>query len=223
MPTRRKRPTRALTTRAPHLTKREAHDLDQLLLAAGHHATDLPIHVRELLQRKQSLRIDLGCGPNKQSGPDIIGLDARALPGVDIVHDLEVFPWPLPDNSVRVAFASHYFEHVKPWKFLPLMAELHRVMMHDGQVLAAGPYGVEFRFVQDPTHCNPINEATFAYWDRSHPSRLWDVYEPPCFHLENFELLPAGNSRDFNAILRVCKAATPDQCKHDMVMAYAGR
>ena len=172
--------------------------------------------IRELLQRKKSLRLDIGCGANKQPGPDIVGIDARALDGVDIVHDLEEFPWPLPDNCVRVAFASHFIEHVKPWKFLPLMAELHRVMMHDGQVLISGPYGVEFRYVQDPTHCNPINDATFCYWDDKHPSGLWDVYKPPVFHVESFDVIPAGNSRDFNAILRVCK----DACQHDVV--YAG-
>ena len=173
-------------------------------------------HIRELIQRKKSLRLDIGCGEHKQPGPDIVGIDARALDGVDIVHDLEEFPWPLPDNTVRVAFASHFLEHVKPWKFLPLMAELHRVMVHDGQVLIAGPLGVEFRFVQDPTHCRPINEATFCYFDNKHPSGLWEVYKPPVFHVESFDIIPAGASRDFNAILRCCK----DACQHDLV--YAG-
>lgn len=116
-------------------------------------APALSPRIRELIQRKKSLRLDIGCGEHKQPGPDVVGIDARPLDGVDIVHDLEEFPWPLPDSCVRVAFASHFLEHVKPWKFLPLMAELHRVMLHDGQVLIAGPLGVEFRFVQDPTHC----------------------------------------------------------------------
>lgn len=179
----------------------------------------LPARVQDLILKKQSLRIDLGCGSHKQEGADIVGLDNRALPGVDIVHNLEKFPWPLPSDSCRVAFASHYFEHIKPWEFLPLMAELHRVMKHDGQVLVAGPYGVEFRFVQDPTHCNPINEATFMYWDKVHPSGLWAVYEPKVFHLESFEIIPAGSSRDFNAILRCCKATSEEACRktHDHV------
>jgi hypothetical protein len=86
------------------------------------------------------------------------------------------------------------------------------VMQHDGQILLSGPYGVEFRFVQDPTHQRPVNEATFCYWDKLHPSGLWHVYEPPVFHLEVFDVLPAGRSRDFNAILRVCK--DDGECKH---------
>jgi hypothetical protein len=176
----------------------------------------IPLSVRKLLRERQSLRIDLGCGENKQPGADVVGIDARAVPGVDIVHNLvDDMPWPLPDNSVRVAFMSHFWEHVPPHRTFPLMAELHRVLMHDGQVLVAGPYGMEFRYVQDPTHCNPSNEATFMYWDRNHPSRLWDVYKPPCFHYESFDLIPAGRSRDFNAILRVCKA--DGDCEHETV------
>lgn len=176
----------------------------------------VPAAVQKLLRSKQGVRFDLGCGASKHPGPGVIGIDIRPLPGVDIVHDLEETPWPLPTNVGRVAIASHYFEHISPKRFLPLMAELHRVMQHDGQVLVAGPYGVEFRFVQDPTHCNPINEATFLYWDRNHP--LWQVYTPPCFHVEQFDLVPAGSSRDFNAILRVCKATSQDECLHEQVV-----
>jgi len=176
--------------------------------------------IRALLKRKQSIRLDIGCGAHKQPGPDIIGIDARKLPGVDIVHDLETFPWPLQSNSVRVAFMSHVWEHIAPGKTLAFMAELHRIMLHDGQVLISGPYGVEFRYQQDPTHQNPSNEATWYYWDRNHPSRLWEVYEPPCFHVEAYDIIPAGASRDFNCILRVCKAETEDKCQHALV--YVG-
>lgn len=176
---------------------------------------EFDVHVQRLLDRKKSLRLDLGCGANKQKGA--LGIDARALPGVDIVHDLETFPWPLPDNCARVAFMSHFWEHVKPWLTLKFMAELHRVMQHEGQVLIAAPYGTEFRFVQDPTHCNPTNEATFCYWDKAHASGLWHVYKPPVFHLDAFDILPAGTSRDFNAFLRCCKveqgATHCDVCK----------
>jgi len=170
----------------------------------------IPPAVKKLIAGKRTLRLDVGCGANKNA-PDCIGMDKRALPGVDIVHDLETFPWPLPSNSVRVVFMSHFLEHVKPWLFFDLFGEIHRVMQHDGQVLISGPYGVEFRFVQDPTHILPINEATLAYLDKLHPSGLWHVYEPPVFHLEVFDVLPAGRSRDFNAILRVCKDG---ECKH---------
>jgi hypothetical protein len=173
----------------------------------------VPRRIQQLLAKKKTVRLDIGCGAHKNA-PDCVGIDIRPLPGVDIVHDIEEPPWPLPGDVARVAFMSHVFEHLTPRKVFPFMAELHRVMEHDGQVLISGPYGVEFRFVQDPTHQRPINEATFCYWDRLHPSGLWEVYEPPVFHLESFEVFPAGRSRDFAAILRVCKKAS---CQHVVV------
>lgn len=151
----------------------------------------------------KSLRIDLGCGANKQAG--CFGIDARDLPGVDLVHDLEAFPWPLPDSCARVVFMSHFWEHVSPKKTMAFMAEVHRICEPGAQVLIAAPYGAEFRFVQDPTHCNPSNEATFLYWDKTDASGLWHVYQPPCFHVDAFDIIPVGGSRDFNAFLTCCK------------------
>lgn len=60
------------------------------------------------------IRLDIGCGANKQQGAGWIGMDVQALPGVDIVHNLVQFPWPLEDESVLVAMASHILEHIPP-------------------------------------------------------------------------------------------------------------
>lgn len=38
------------------------------------------------------MKIDIGCGNSKRSG--YIGLDCLKLPDVDIVHDLNTFPYP---------------------------------------------------------------------------------------------------------------------------------
>lgn len=66
----------------------------------------------ELLKQNSGIRLDIGCGENKQ--PGFVGMDYRALPGVDIVHNVELFPWPLPDESVVVALCSHLIEHLDP-------------------------------------------------------------------------------------------------------------
>jgi hypothetical protein len=181
----------------------------------------IPKVILDKIKIARTLRLDLGCGPNKQ--PGTFGIDTRSLAGVDLVWDLEEMPWPLPDDLARVVFMTHFWEHISPKKTLPFMAELHRVCQHDAQVLISAPYGTEFRFVQDPTHCNPTNEATFAYWDNLHESGLWHVYQPKVLHLESFEIFPAGRSRDFSAILRVCKAGHNGQsCQHSIPSLYDG-
>jgi|GEM_PF-849394 len=67
--------------------------------------------IQELIE-KQALSLDLGCGPNKQSG--FIGMDIRPLEGVDIIHDVEKFPYPLPDECCALVRASHVMEHINP-------------------------------------------------------------------------------------------------------------
>ncbi len=67
--------------------------------------------IQELVE-KQAISLDIGCGPNKQAG--FIGMDIRPLDGVDIVHDIEKFPYPLPDECCTLVMASHLMEHINP-------------------------------------------------------------------------------------------------------------
>lgn len=129
--------------------------------------------VLKLLEEKSFINIDIGCGSNKQ--PDFIGMDKRKLPNVDIVHDLEVFPYPLPDESCNTIVGSHVVEHIKPWVMLDFMDELWRICKTGGKLAFSLPYGWSYGFIQDPTHCNPCNEATWEYFD---PSKfLYNIYE----------------------------------------------
>src|SRR5262245_6959710 len=88
-----------------------------------------------------SIQLDIGCGANKQ--PGFTGIDIRPLPGVDIVHDVEAFPWPLPDECVSQAVSSHLVEHINPHKFgfVNFMDEVWRVMKPGGRFAIACPHG----------------------------------------------------------------------------------
>ena len=109
------------------------------------------------------IKLDVGCGEKKHAG--FVGMDRRKLADVDIVHDLEVVPYPLPDGCCVEIVASHVYEHLKPWLSLVVMDEWWRLLMPDGVLVVTVPYGVSARFVQDPTHCNPANEHTWEYFD----------------------------------------------------------
>lgn len=128
-----------------------------------------------------NINLDLGCGENKQKG--FIGMDKRNLPTVDIVHDLEVIPYPLNDESVNNIVASHIIEHLKPWLTIDIFNEWWRILKVGGRIAFSAPYGVNEYFVQDPTHCNPINQSTFQYFDPSYP--LYNVYKPKPFKILN--------------------------------------
>ena len=129
---------------------------------------------------KPKLNLDVGAG--KAIHPGFVGMDIRPLPGIDIVHDVEVFPWPLDDDAVSVIVMSHLVEHIKPWNQIPLMDECWRILEPDGLLLISTPYGGSFRYNQDPTHCSPWNEATVEYYLQGCP--LYEIYEPKPWKLE---------------------------------------
>lgn len=131
------------------------------------------------VQRYAGIQLDIGCGENKQKG--FVGMDKRKLPGVDIVHDLEQFPYPLEDESCLLIVGSHIVEHIKPWFMIPFMDELWRLLKYEGQLALSTPYAGSPGFWQDPTHCNGCNEATWQYFDVRMP--LYQIYKPKPWHI----------------------------------------
>ena len=144
---------------------------------------------KTLMVNGQGIMLDIGCGASKS--PGWIGMDKRALPGVDLVHDLEVFPYPLPDECAHIILASHILEHIKPWLQLEVMDELWRIMKPDGQLCIALPYAGSPGYYQDPTHCCPWNEATPEYYDPD--CMLYHVYQPKPWKIIQNDWVMTGN------------------------------
>ena len=144
-------------------------------------------------KRKNKLKgkicLDVGCGENVQ--PGFIGMDKRPLSGVELVHDAESFPWPVESGSISVILMSHFVEHVKPWLSIDLIDEAWRVLCPVGLLIIATPYGGSFRYNQDPTHCNPWNEATVEYFLPGYP--LYEIYKPKPWKLEKRAWLITGD------------------------------
>lgn len=139
--------------------------------------------IDQLLKEKGGIRLDIGGGHTPNKG--FVNIDMLKLPTVDIVHDIEVTPWPLPDECVQIATASHVLEHINPHKgvFIDVMNEVWRVMKPYGQFAIVVPHAQSPGYAQDPTHCNMINETTFHYFDPD-PERkglhgqLYGFYQP---------------------------------------------
>lgn len=105
------------------------------------------------------MKLDLACG--QQKVPGFKGVDSVPGPGVDFVHDLEVYPWPFKDNSCEEINISHYLEHVKD--FFKFFEEVWRICQNGATVKVLSPYYTSIRAWQDPTHVRAISEATFNY------------------------------------------------------------
>lgn len=113
------------------------------------------------------------------------GIDIQALEGVDLVHDLNVHPWPVESGSVEEAKAWHIVEHIPPAcvtekgtrrPFLEFMDECWRVLKVGGRIDIETPHGGSKGYLHDPTHCNPCDELTFEHFDPDYGRYM--TYQP---------------------------------------------
>lgn len=75
-------------------------------------SSDVPKAITDLIDQKQGINLELGGGNNPN--PGFFNIDILPLEKVDLVWDLERTPWPLPDECVLKAVASHVLEHLTP-------------------------------------------------------------------------------------------------------------
>ncbi|MFO0674836.1 MAG: methyltransferase domain-containing protein [Polyangiaceae bacterium] len=111
------------------------------------------------------MRLNVGCGRNALDG--WVNLDAVALPGVNVVADLERCEGtklPFDDDSVDELLLSHVLEHVR--NVLPMMQELHRVAKPDAKLTALVPYGSSDDAFEDPTHVRQMFVGSFGYFSQ---------------------------------------------------------
>lgn len=151
-----------------------------------------PKYIMDLLKKhNDGIRLDIGAGFNKQ--PGFVGLDMRDVKGIDIVHNAEIVPYPLPADSCHTLMASHLIEHLCPKNMINIFNEWWRILKVGGQAWVTCPYGKSFGYMQDPTHCNMLNEATMFYFDPTHQSGLWEIYRPLPWKIERNSWFENGN------------------------------
>ncbi|MEM4325882.1 MAG: class I SAM-dependent methyltransferase [Candidatus Pacearchaeota archaeon] len=119
--------------------------------------------------------LDIGCGNNKYKSNNqkdkIIGLDIVKLAGVDVVHDLEKFPWPFKDDEFDLIIANHILEHLSD--LIKTMEEIHRVGKPNSLLKVKVPYFAYPGAFQDPTHKRFFTLRTFEYFTDSSGLRYY--------------------------------------------------
>mgnify|MGYP003423107988 CR=1 FL=1 len=129
-------------------------------------------------------RLNFGCGNDIRYG--YINLDNFNGPGVDVIHDVENFPYPFKDDDFDEIILINVLEHLSnPVKVLE---ELHRIVKPGGQVVIRVPYYNARDMYTDPTHKSFFSQYSFDYFD---PSKK-HCQERPYYSSARFKILDIG-------------------------------
>ena len=103
--------------------------------------------------------LNLGCGRKHVTGA--VNVDVRAETNPDILHDLNLLPWPFPDEHFKEVLAYDVIEHLDDT--IRAMEEIHRVCRNEAVVRITLPHFSCANAYTDPTHCHYFGRFSFDY------------------------------------------------------------
>ncbi len=107
-------------------------------------------------------RTILHLGAGKKYSADAVNVDLVAATGPDIVHNLDVAPWPLPAGQFREVWAYDVLEHLTD--IVRVMEEIHRVCADGALVKITVPHYSCANAFTDPTHRHYFSINSFNYF-----------------------------------------------------------
>jgi len=106
-------------------------------------------------------RLNLGCGTDIKKG--YINVDFIENRGVDVVYDLNKYPYPFKDNSVEEIYARDIMEHLdNPNKFIK---ELWRIGEPNCKICIRVPHFSSLYAWADLTHHRPFSYFVMNHYD----------------------------------------------------------
>jgi len=108
----------------------------------------------------EKAKLQIGCGKKPMAG--YVNLDVIKYPWVDVVHDLDRFPWPFRDSQFEEVYANSVLEHLDD--LLRSMGEIHRILRPGGVLRGGVPWYNYAGAFGDPTHKHFFNLSTFQYF-----------------------------------------------------------
>lgn len=115
---------------------------------------------RKIHMFPKETRLNLGCGSKPL--PDYFNVDLVSYPGVDLLCDLTLCPWPFANNSIHEIQSSHFFEHVP---FLSTFSECYRILQPGGICHFSVPYLHGPCWINEPTHITHFSYNSFHNWE----------------------------------------------------------
>lgn len=104
--------------------------------------------------------LDVGCGGAKSKGA--IGIDRQIQEDVNVVSNLNKFPWPLKNNTFDVIYCISVIEHLDD--IVKTMEELHRIGKNGAVIIIDTSHFAHPNSYRDPTHKWHFTLGTFDYF-----------------------------------------------------------
>ena len=113
------------------------------------------------------MKLNLGCGSKIYDG--YVNVDKFDVYNVDIIHDLERFPYPFENDTVEEIILSHVLEHIgkDPNDFIKILKEFYRICKSQALIKISVPHPRHEDFLSDPTHVRPITVLGLSLFDKT--------------------------------------------------------
>lgn len=116
-------------------------------------------------QRK--MKLNVGCYNKPLEG--YLNLDIHPYNNnVNIIHDLEKFPYPFKNSTFKEINCSFVLEHIDPNKTMKVINEFHRISQDKGIIKIAVPY--EENWWRDLDHKRGFNYFSFLRLSKNNKS-----------------------------------------------------
>lgn len=109
-------------------------------------------------------KLNLGCGRRRLD--DAINLDIVSDTQPDVIHDLNIRPWPFDADRFAEIHAYDVIEHLHD--VVATMEEVHRVARPGGVVHITLPHFSSANAYTDPTHRHQFSWYSFHYFTGEH-------------------------------------------------------
>jgi hypothetical protein len=109
------------------------------------------------------LKLNLGSGSKPLDG--YVNVDKNpTAPGIDLICNLDHYPWPFGTDSVTEVFMDQCLEHLIDHN--RAMAEIHHILVGGGIAKISVPHFTWQFAYHDPTHRHFFGYHTFYYYAR---------------------------------------------------------
>lgn len=160
-----------------------------------------------MVRIKQNKKIlDLGSGIEKIPGAIRIDNNPEVKP--DILHDLNIFPYPFESDKFDEIHLNNILLHLED--IFSVMREIHRLVKPEGKVIIRCAYFRSNYAFHYPGNKNHFTVDTFNFFNPSHPFFEKFKYTKTKFSLEKIVFNENFNSGIFKKIIALIANKFPN-------------